>query len=46
LKQIGAEGIVLGCTELPLIINQSDSKIPIFDILHIHIAAIVDFAIY
>jgi len=28
---LGAEGIILGCTEIPLIINSLDFKIPVFD---------------
>ncbi|MGS0747026.1 aspartate/glutamate racemase family protein [Halpernia sp. GG3] len=39
----GAEGIILGCTEIPLIINQSDVKVPIFDTALIHSKAIVEF---
>lgn len=31
LCQQGAQGIILGCTELPLVISQNDVKIPIFD---------------
>lgn len=43
LKQIierlvdeGAEGIVLGCTELPLLIKKEDSSVPIFDTCSLH----------
>ena len=39
----GAQGIVLGCTEIPLLIKQKDVSIPVFDTLHIHAEAIVDF---
>ena len=41
----GAEGIILGCTELPLLINNEDVKIPLFDTLKIHLTAAVDFAV-
>ena len=27
----GAQGVILGCTEIPLLINQSDVKVPVFD---------------
>ncbi len=27
----GAEGIILGCTEIPLLVNQKDYEIPLFD---------------
>lgn len=33
---MGAEGIVLGCTELPLLVKKEDSKVPLFDTTHIH----------
>jgi len=45
LKSAGAEGIVLGCTEIPLIIKQSDVDIPLFDTTDIHSQAAVDFAL-
>ncbi len=41
----GAEGIVLGCTELPLLINQEDSDRPIFNTLTIHAEALVNAAL-
>jgi aspartate racemase len=41
----GAECIILACTEIPLLINQSDLKIPVFDTTKIHAEAIVAFAI-
>ena len=37
----GAEGIVLACTELPLLIKQSDVKVPVFDTVKIHTDAAV-----
>ena len=39
----GAEGVILGCTEIGLLINQDDSPIPVFDTTAIHAAAAVDF---
>jgi aspartate racemase len=41
----GAEGIILGCTEIPLLINQSDVSIPVFDTTKIHANAAIDFAL-
>ena len=41
----GAEGIVLGCTELPLIIQQSDVLVPIFDTTLLHSNAAVEFTL-
>jgi len=32
----GAEGVILGCTEIPLLIKQNDVKIPVFDTTTIH----------
>ncbi len=45
LKDQGAEGIILGCTEIPLLIKQEDVKFPIFDTTRIHAMAAVDFAL-
>lgn len=45
LGNIGAEGIVLGCTEIPLLIKQSDIPLPVFNTLEIHAKAAVDFAL-
>tara|TARA_R110002049_G_scaffold47793_7_gene138023 strand:- start:2449 stop:3138 length:690 start_codon:yes stop_codon:yes gene_type:complete len=39
----GGEGIILGCTEIPLILNQDDFSIPVFDTTEIHSETIVDF---
>ncbi|MCD6567315.1 MAG: aspartate/glutamate racemase family protein [Dehalococcoidia bacterium] len=40
-----AGGIILGCTELPLLIKQTDCKIPLFDTTRIHAEAAVDLAL-
>jgi len=45
LKNQGADGVILGCTEIPLIIKQSDCYITTFDTTHIHANAAVDFAL-
>lgn len=39
----GAEGVILGCTEIGLLIKQDDSPIPVFDTTAIHAAAAVAF---
>ena len=39
----GAEGIILGCTELPMLINSQDVRVPLYDTLKIHLRAAVDF---
>jgi len=45
LESNGAEGIVLGCTEIPLLVKQKDVKIPLFNTLEIHADAVVDYAV-
>ena len=45
LQKRGVEGIVLACTELPLIIQPLDAAIPLFDTLEIHTNAAVQFAL-
>jgi len=41
----GAEGIILGCTEIPLYITEDDVDIPLFDTTTIHAEAAVDRAL-
>lgn len=41
----GAAGIVLGCTEIPLLINQDDVLVPVFDTTRLHAEAAVNFAL-
>ncbi|OUI97034.1 aspartate/glutamate racemase family protein [Acetobacter indonesiensis] len=46
LRAEGAEGVILGCTEIFLLISQSDfSAFPVFSTTALHIQAIVDFAL-
>lgn len=45
LGRRGANGIVLGCTEIPLLIKQDDTHLPVFNTLEIHAKAAVDFAL-
>lgn len=45
LVEDGAECIILGCTEIPMLINQDDFDIPIFDTTKIHSQAIVEFIV-
>jgi aspartate racemase len=45
LRSNGAEGIILGCTEIPLLIQQKHSALPLFNTLEIHSLAAVDFAL-
>jgi len=41
----GAEGVILGCTEIPLLIGRNDVEIPVFDTTSIHAEAAVAFAL-
>ncbi|MCF0074455.1 aspartate/glutamate racemase family protein [Dyadobacter sp. CY261] len=41
----GATGIILGCTEIPMIISQEDVTVPVFDTTRIHSQAAVAFAL-
>ena len=45
LETRGAQGIILGCTEIPLIVSQKDYAIPLFDTTAIHAEAAVDYAL-
>lgn len=45
LIQRGAEGVILGCTEIPLLISQSDVEIPVFDTTTIHAEEAVHWAL-
>lgn len=44
LRQDGAEGIVLGCTEIPLLIKEGDTDMPLFNTPEIHAEEAVTFA--
>jgi aspartate racemase len=37
--------VILGCTEIPLLISQADSKLPVFDSTAIHASTAVEFAV-
>jgi aspartate racemase len=41
----GAEGVILGCTEIMLLISQADSPVPVFDTTTIHAVAAVEWAL-
>lgn len=45
LMEQGAKGIILGCTEIPMLISQKDFDYPIFDTTRIHVENIIDFII-
>jgi aspartate racemase len=41
----GAEGVILGCTEIGLLVGQKDSSVPLFDTTAIHAKAAVRYAL-
>ena len=45
LAQAGAEGIILGCTEIGLLVSQADCSLPLFDTTRIHALAAVKYAL-
>ncbi|HZW02296.1 MAG TPA: amino acid racemase [Anaerolineaceae bacterium] len=45
LVQAGAEGVILGCTEIGLLVGEADSPVPLFDTTRIHAEAAVDWAL-
>jgi len=45
LKKDGAEGIILGCTELPLLVKSEDVDVPLFNTTEIHAQYAVEYAL-
>ncbi|MDZ5609675.1 aspartate/glutamate racemase family protein, partial [Bacillus pseudomycoides] len=45
LVQNGAEGIILGCTEIGLLVKQEDSQVPLFDTTFIHAVEAVNISL-
>jgi aspartate racemase len=45
LWDAGAEGVLLGCSELELLIHQSDANIPVFPLTTLHVEAALDRAL-
>jgi aspartate racemase len=45
LIDMGAQGIILGCTEIPLLVNPGDFDVPIFDTTYIHAEMAVEIAL-
>jgi len=41
----GVKGIILGCTEIPLLIKEGDCSVPVFDTTRIHAQAAVEMAL-
>lgn len=45
LMEKGAEGVIGGCTEIPILIKEGDCEVPIFDTAKIHAAAGVQYVV-
>ena len=45
VKEDGAEGVILGCTEIPLLVKQEDINVPVFDTTAIHAEAAVRYSL-
>ena len=45
LVQAGAEGVILGCTEIGLLICQGDCRVPVFDTARIYAVAAAEYAL-
>jgi len=45
VKEKGAQGVILGCTEIPLLVKQKDVSVPAFDTTRIHSAAAVEYSL-
>ncbi len=45
LAQRGAQGVILGCTEIPMLVGQADTALPLFDTPRLHALAAVEFAL-
>ena len=45
LAELGAEGVILGCTEIPLLIKPGETSVPLFDTTRIHALKAVDYAL-
>ena len=45
LSSRGAEGVILGCTEIPLLVKQTDIQVRLFDTTRIHAEAAVDYSL-
>ncbi len=43
-REEGIEAVILGCTELPLVLNDSNSPVPCIDVMEIHIQKLVSLA--
>lgn len=45
LARRGAEGVILGCTEIPLLVSEEEAGLPLFDTTVIHAEAALQYAV-
>lgn len=45
LVRRGAQGVIMGCTEIGLLIQQADTEVPLYDTTHIHAVRAVEYAL-
>ncbi|WP_199033718.1 aspartate/glutamate racemase family protein [Glycomyces salinus] len=45
LAEDGCEGVIFGCTEIPLLVGAADSRVPVFDTTRIHAERLVELAL-
>ena len=45
LRLAGADSVILGCTEIGMLISQADLDLPVFDTTRLHAEAAMDFAL-
>ncbi|MEJ2408256.1 MAG: aspartate/glutamate racemase family protein [Novosphingobium sp.] len=45
LVELGAQGVILGCTEIPLLVSDADAAVPLFDTTRLHAEAAVSAAL-
>lgn len=45
VREEHAEGVILGCTEIPLLIKQADVSVPVFDTTEIHVDAALEYSL-
>jgi aspartate racemase len=45
LRNVGADGVIFGCTEITLLIGQADLDLPVFDTTAIHAESGIDFMV-
>ena len=45
LRHAGADSVILGCTEITMLISQADLDLPVFDTTALHAEAAMDFSL-